>query len=222
MKFFGGRPSAQKKVRDMFVMHKDNTIIRMFRVSKRYGKMEALSDLTLEIRNNEFVFITGPSGAGKSTMIKLLYMGEIASEGAIIIDGVYMERITRKQIPHLRRKFGVIFQDFKLIPTKTVFQNVALVLEVLGVKPKEIQVRVMEALERVGIDDRAGELPPVLSGGRNSGWRLPGPLWANRKLFLRMNPPAAWIRIRPVIFFSCCRKPMRREPLSLSRRMTNT
>jgi len=149
----------------MFVMHKENTIIRMFRVSKRYGKMEALSDLTLDIKDGEFVFVTGPSGAGKSTMIKLLYMGETASEGAIIIDGVYMDRITRKQIPRLRRKLGIIFQDFKLIPTKTVFQNVALVLEIIGVKPKEIQRRTMEALERVGIDDRAGELTPVLSGG---------------------------------------------------------
>ena len=172
----------------MFVMHKENTIIRMFRVSKRYGKMEALSDLTLDIRNHEFVFITGPSGAGKSTMIKLLYMGETASEGAIIVDGVYMERITRKQIPRLRRKFGVIFQDFKLIPSKTVFQNVALVLEVAGVRPKEIQRRVMESLERVGIDDRAGELPPVLSGGEKQRVAVARALVGEPKIILADEP----------------------------------
>jgi cell division transport system ATP-binding protein len=172
----------------MFVMHKENTIIRMFRVSKRYGKMEALSDLTLDIRSNEFVFVTGPSGAGKSTMIKLLYMGETASEGAIIIDGVYMDRITRKQIPRLRRKFGIIFQDFKLIPTKTVFQNVALVLEIAGVKPKEIQRRVTESLERVGIADRAGELTPVLSGGEKQRVAVARAIVGEPKIILADEP----------------------------------
>lgn len=172
----------------MFVMHKENTIIRMFRVSKRYGKMVALNDLTVDIRNNEFVFITGPSGAGKSTMIKLLYMGETVSEGAIIIDGLNMERITRKQIPWLRRKIGVIFQDFKLIPTKTVFQNVALVLEVAGVRPKEIPGRVREALEQVGIADRAGELPPVLSGGEKQRVAVARAIVGEPKIILADEP----------------------------------
>ncbi len=142
-----------------------NTIIRMFNVSKQYGKMEALSNLSLEVKRNEFVFITGPSGAGKSTMIKLLYLGEKTSSGSILVDGMNLSRISKKQIPALRRKFGVIFQDFKLIPTKTVFQNVALVLQVAGYKPKEKYPLVMEALEHVGIDDRADEFPPALSGG---------------------------------------------------------
>lgn len=137
----------------------------MFNVTKRYGKMEALRNLTLDVRKNEFIFVTGPSGAGKSTMIKLLYHGETASSGAILVDGMNLGRISRKQVPRLRRKFGVIFQDFKLISTKTVFQNVALVLEVGGLKPKEIYPRVMEVLTYVGIDDRAEEFPPVLSGG---------------------------------------------------------
>jgi len=137
----------------------------MFNVTKRYGKMEALRNLTLDVRKNEFIFVTGPSGAGKSTMIKLLYHGETASSGAILVDGMNLGRISRKQVPRLRRKFGVIFQDFKLISTKTVFQNVALVLEVGGLKPKEIYPRVMEVLAYVGIDDRAEEFPPVLSGG---------------------------------------------------------
>lgn len=149
----------------MYPDQKNNLIIRMFNVTKRYGKMEALRNLTLDVRKNEFIFVTGPSGAGKSTMIKLLYHGETASSGAILVDGMNLGRISRKQVPRLRRKFGVIFQDFKLISTKTVFQNVALVLEVGGLKPKEIYPRVMEVLTYVGIDDRAEEFPPVLSGG---------------------------------------------------------
>ena len=140
-------------------------VIRMSNVSKRYGKMEALRRLSLDVYENEFIFVSGPSGAGKSTMIKLLYGGEMASSGAIIVDGMNLARMSRKQLPALRRRLGVIFQDFKLIPTKTVYQNVALVLEVGGLKPKEIRPWVMEALEYVGIGDRADELPPVLSGG---------------------------------------------------------
>lgn len=140
-------------------------MIRIFRVSKHYGKKSALIDLTLDVAVNDFVFVTGPSGAGKSTMIKLLYMGEALSAGAILIDGLNLARVTRKQVPSLRRKFGIIFQDFKLIPTRTVFQNVALVLEVADVRPREIQTRVMGVLERVGIADRCGEFPQILSGG---------------------------------------------------------
>jgi cell division transport system ATP-binding protein len=140
-------------------------VIRLFNVSKQYGKMEALRSLSLDVHANEFIFVTGPSSAGKSTMIKLLYGGETASSGAIIVDGMNLARMSRKQIPALRRKLGVIFQDFKLIPTKTVYHNVALVLEIAGLKSKEIYPLVMEVLEYVGIGDRADELPPVLSGG---------------------------------------------------------
>ncbi len=165
-----------------------NTIIRMFNVSKRYGKMEALSNLSLEVRKNEFIFVTGPSGAGKSTMIKLLYKGESASSGAILVDGMNLARISRKQIPMLRRQFGVIFQDFKLIPTKTVFQNVALVLAVAGLKPKEIYPRVMDVLERVGIDDRAEEFPPVLSGGEKQRVAVARAMVGGPKIVLADEP----------------------------------
>jgi cell division transport system ATP-binding protein len=149
----------------MYPSQEKKTIIHMFNVSKQYGEIEALSNLSLEVRKNEFVFVTGPSGAGKSTMIKLLYMGETVSTGNILVDGMNLSRISRKQIPMLRRKFGIVFQDFKLISTKTVFQNVSLVLEVAGFKPKDIQPLVMDVLERVGIQDRSEDFPPVLSGG---------------------------------------------------------
>ncbi|MCD6585240.1 MAG: cell division ATP-binding protein FtsE [Desulfobacteraceae bacterium] len=163
-------------------------IIRMLHVSKRYEKMEALSDLSLEIRKNEFVFVTGPSGAGKSTMIKLLYMGETVSSGAILVDGMNLSRIPKKQIPLLRRKFGVVFQDFKLIPTKTVFQNVSLVLEVAGLKSKEIHPRVSDVLERVGIDGRSEEFPPVLSGGEKQRVAIARAMVGTPKIVLADEP----------------------------------
>jgi cell division transport system ATP-binding protein len=165
-----------------------NTIIRMFNVSKQYGKMEALSNLSLEVRKNEFVFVTGPSGAGKSTMIKLLYKGETASSGAILVDGMNLSRISRKQIPMLRRKFGVVFQDFKLIPTKTIFQNVSIVLEVAGFKPREIHPLVMDVLERVGIADRFEEFPPVLSGGEKQRVAIARAMVGTPKIVLADEP----------------------------------
>ncbi len=143
----------------------DDAAIRMFHVSKEFGEISALKDISLAVHENEFMFVTGPSGAGKSTLIKLLYMGEPATEGTIIVDGINLSRISSHQFPRLRRKFGVIFQDFKLISTRTVYDNVALVLEVARTRPDEIKERVYEVLERVGIAERAKEYPPVLSGG---------------------------------------------------------
>ncbi|MBC2755111.1 MAG: cell division ATP-binding protein FtsE [Desulfobacteraceae bacterium] len=163
-------------------------MIRMFHVSKWYGKMVALSDVTLNVCQNEFIFVTGPSGAGKSTMIKLLYMGETVSSGSILVDGMNLARISKKQIPMLRRKFGVIFQDFKLIPTKTVFQNVSLVLEVAGFKPKEIYPLVMDVLERVGIEDRSEEFPPVLSGGEKQRVAIARAMVGTPKIVLADEP----------------------------------
>jgi len=140
-------------------------VVRVSGLSKKYGHINALKDISLSVHENEFVFITGPSGAGKSTLIKLLYKGEPFTQGAIIVDGVNLARVSRKQIPWLRRKFGVIFQDFKLIASQTVFENVALVLEVARIRPDKIRERVYEVLETVGIAERAQEYPPVLSGG---------------------------------------------------------
>jgi len=160
----------------------------MFRVSKRFGKKDALVDLTLDVYENDFLFVTGPSGAGKSTMIKLLYMGETLSAGSIIIDGLNFARITRKQVPQIRRRLGIIFQDFQLIPTRTVFRNVALVLEVAGVKPREVQERVTDALDRVGIADRADEFPPVLSGGEQQRVAVARAIVGNPKIILADEP----------------------------------
>jgi cell division transport system ATP-binding protein len=148
-------------------MTEENTdaIIRMFHVHKRYGSKFALKDLSLDIYKNEFLFVTGRSGAGKTTLLKLLYLGEPVSEGQVLVDGMNLSRIARNRIPHLRRKFGVIFQDYKLIPTKTVFENVALVLEVAGRKPALIAKKVKSVLRMVDMEDRMQAYPQSLSGG---------------------------------------------------------
>ncbi len=143
----------------------ENSLIRMFHVYRRYGSKAALFDISLDIFKNEFIFITGPSGAGKSTLLKLLYLGEPASEGQILVDGINLSRISRNRIPLLRRKIGIIFQNFKLINSKTVFENIALVLEAAG-KPRHfIQKKVATVLRAVGMEDRQNSFPLSLSGG---------------------------------------------------------
>jgi cell division transport system ATP-binding protein len=142
-----------------------SSIIRMFHVHHNFGPKKALIDITLDIAKNEFVFISGPSGAGKTTLLKLLYLGEPISEGQVLVDGINLTRIPRKKVPYLRRKFGIIFQDYKLIPSKSVYDNVALVLEAAGVKRRIIQKKVKSVLRLVGMEDRLKAFPPSLSGG---------------------------------------------------------
>ncbi len=142
-----------------------SSIIRMFHVHHNYGPKKALIDITLDIAKNEFVFISGPSGAGKTTLLKLFYLGEAVSEGQILIDGINLARMSRKRIPLLRRKFGIIFQDYKLIPTKSVFDNVSLVLEAAGTRKRIINKKVRSVLRLVGMEDRINSYPPSLSGG---------------------------------------------------------
>jgi len=140
-------------------------IIRLFNVSKRYGAKLALKDISLDIESGEFIIVSGPSGAGKSTLLKVLYLAERVSEGQILIDGMNLARISSGKLPFLRRRFGMIFQDFKLIPNRTVFENVALVLQVAGEKPSYIRKKVMHVLRTTGMEKKANHLPPTLSGG---------------------------------------------------------
>ncbi len=142
-----------------------NSIIRLFNVSKRFGGKLALKDITLDIEQGEFIFISGPSGAGKSTLLKILYLAEKVSEGQILIDGMNLARISSSKLPLLRRRFGMVFQDFKLIPTRTVYENVALVLEAAGEKPAYIKKKVMQVLRTTGMEKKFKALPPTLSGG---------------------------------------------------------
>jgi cell division transport system ATP-binding protein len=140
-------------------------IIRLFRVYKRFNGRAALVDMSLDISRNEMLFITGPSGAGKTTLLKLLYLGEPATEGQILVDGINIFRIPHKRIPELRRKFGIIFQDYKLIRTKTVYENVTLVLEAAGIHRRLIRKKVNSVLRTVGMEDRQDSFPLSLSGG---------------------------------------------------------
>ena len=165
-----------------------SSIIRMFHVHHNYGPKKALIDITLDIAKNEFVFISGPSGAGKTTLLKLFYLGEPASEGQILIDGINLARISRKRTPQLRRKFGIIFQDYKLIPTKTVYDNVALVLEAAGDKKRIIQKRVRSVLRLVGMEDRLKSYPPSLSGGEQQRIAIARAIIGDPKIILADEP----------------------------------
>ncbi|MEA1968090.1 MAG: ATP-binding cassette domain-containing protein [Thermodesulfobacteriota bacterium] len=140
-------------------------IIRMFNVSKRFGKHYALKNITMEVTAGEFILVTGASGAGKSTLMQLLYLAQRVSKGQIIVDGMNLARIPGGKVPYLRRRFGVIFQDFKLIPNRTVYENVALVLEAAGEKSAFIREKVIQVLKTTGMDGRLKSFPPALSGG---------------------------------------------------------
>ncbi|MBW2193615.1 MAG: cell division ATP-binding protein FtsE [Deltaproteobacteria bacterium] len=166
----------------------NNTLIRMFHVHKNYGSKKSLVDVTLDIYKNEFLFISGPSGAGKTTLLKILYLGEPVSEGQVLIDGMNLSRISRKRIPFLRRKIGIIFQDYKLISTKTVFDNVALVLEAMGKKRRLIQKKVGSVLRTVGMEDRANSLPPSLSGGEQQRIAFARAVVGDPKIILADEP----------------------------------
>lgn len=165
-----------------------SSIIRMFHVHHNYGPKQALVDITLDITKNEFVFISGPSGAGKTTLLKLFYLGEPVSEGQILIDGINLARIPRNRIPQLRRKFGIIFQDYKLIATKTVYDNVALVLEAAGEKKRVIQKKVRSVLRLVGMEDRLKSFPPSLSGGEQQRIAVARAMIGDPKIILADEP----------------------------------
>ncbi|MBW2367506.1 MAG: cell division ATP-binding protein FtsE [Deltaproteobacteria bacterium] len=160
----------------------------MFHVHKSFGAKKALVDINLDVYKNEFLFITGASGAGKTTLLRLLYLGEHASEGQILVDGMNLARIHAKRTPYLRRKFGIIFQDYKLIPTKNVFENVALVLEATGHKQKSIEKKVNSVLRTVGMEDRRKMLPPSLSGGEQQRVAVARAVVGNPNIILADEP----------------------------------
>ncbi len=172
----------------MTSMTDNSALIRMFHVHKRYGAKQALVDATLDVAKNEFLFISGPSGAGKSTLLKLLYLAEPASEGQILVDGMNLSRIPRNRIPLLRRKFGIIFQDYKLISTRTVYENVALVLEARGKKRSLIEKKVKSMLRVVGMEDRLTAYPPSLSGGEQQRVAVARAVAGDPKIILADEP----------------------------------
>jgi len=141
-------------------------MIQLFHVSRVFpGDYAALSDVSLAVSRGEFVFLTGPSGAGKTTLLRLMFCADRPTRGQILIDGCNVSNLTRSSIPCLRRKIGVVFQDFKLLPRATVAENVALALQVAGIHGYERERRVRRMLAQVGLEHRAAALPPQLSGG---------------------------------------------------------
>lgn len=141
-------------------------MIQMENVVKKYPNgIVATNGITININQGEFVYVVGPSGAGKSTFIKLMYREEKATSGKIIVAGVDLSNLKNSQVASLRRQLGVVFQDFKLLPRLTVYENVAFALEVIEEHPKVIRKRVMEVLELVGLKHKARMLPSELSGG---------------------------------------------------------
>lgn len=141
-------------------------LIEFSGVSKTYpGGTHALEDVNIKINNGEFVFVVGSSGAGKSTFMKLIMREEKANTGKIIVNGFDLMNIRRKQIPLLRRTMGIVFQDFRLIPTMNVFENVAFAMHVVGKSGREMRREVSAALSKVGLGNKARSMPSQLSGG---------------------------------------------------------
>lgn len=141
-------------------------MIKMFHATKRYEQQYvALNDITLNIPKGQFAFLTGPSGAGKSTLLRLLIREEIATSGQIIVNGRNIAIIPDHQIPILRRNMGFVFQDFKLLKRKTVYENVTFVLHVIGASPRIQKKRAFEILKMVGLQHKMYSYPLQLSGG---------------------------------------------------------
>lgn len=141
-------------------------MIRFSRVSKRFGNgHSALLNVSFELEQGEMAFLTGHSGAGKSTLLRILAMIERPSSGQVIVDGMNLERVSHRIVPHLRRKIGLIFQDAQLLTERSVFENVCLPLIIAGFKPREVEKRAQAALEKVGLGDKLYQFPETLSIG---------------------------------------------------------
>jgi len=148
----------------------------------------ALNDLTLKIPKGDFVFLTGQSGAGKSTLLKLLYADLTPNRGQVLIDGVNLTRLSRSQIPLLRRSIGVVFQDYKLLPNRTVLENVAITLEVLGWGQRDIGKKVYHILKAMGLEDKINSTPLRLSGGEQQRVALARALVNDPKILVADEP----------------------------------
>ncbi len=140
-------------------------MIQLFHIYKNFGANIALNDINLRVHEGEFVFVTGPSGAGKTTLLRLIFGAERPAGGHILINGINLSRISRTRLDLLRRKIGFVFQDFKLLTNRTVFQNVSLALEVTGERRSFIRKKTRQALKLVGLVEKEKAFPLQLSGG---------------------------------------------------------
>ncbi|TSC93089.1 MAG: cell division transport system ATP-binding protein [Candidatus Berkelbacteria bacterium Athens1014_28] len=164
-------------------------MIEFQHITKKYaGNIVAVSDVTFKIKKGEFVALVGPSGAGKSTLIKMLICEEAPTSGRILVADRDILQLKPRELPYYRRKVGVIYQDFKLLSKKTVFENVAFALEVAGLTPGVIKKRVREILTLVGLEKRATALSEELSGGEKQRVSIARALVHEPKLLIADEP----------------------------------
>lgn len=169
--------------------HDNQALIEFRGVSKNYANgTHALEDVNIKINKGEFVFVVGASGAGKSTFMKLMMHEEKANTGEVIVNGYKMSKIKKSEVPYFRRTLGIVFQDFRLIPNMTVFNNVAFSLRVVGASTKDIRRRVASALSMVGLGNKAKCFPNELSGGEQQRVALARALVNNPELLIADEP----------------------------------
>ncbi len=164
-------------------------LIRIKHVEKKYKNgVTAIQDLNLAIEKGSFVFVIGGSGSGKSTLIKMLYREEKPTKGQIIVGGLDVAKLKNKKVYKLRRKLGIVFQDYRLLPKMTVYENVAFALEVIGAKKDEIRVKVLKAIEEVGLKNKIHNYPDQLSGGEQQRVAIARAIVNDPKLLLCDEP----------------------------------
>ncbi len=164
------------------------SLLQMYNVSKNYESLEVLNDITLQIDRGDFVCLTGRTGSGKSTLMRLIHMEERPTSGQVIVEGYSSDHIKRREIPYLRRKIGVLFQDFKLLRERTAYENVSFALHVTGTPQREVRKRVMRALTRVGLGHKRNSFPHELSGGEQQRVALARAL-VNEPILLLADEP---------------------------------
>lgn len=175
------------------------SVVEFLSVNLTYPNgVQALKDISLAIRQGEFVFLVGSTGSGKSSLLKMLHRELEPTSGAVYIDGQDIGELKRHQIPYLRRKLGVIFQDFRILPHKTAFENVAFALEVTGTAPRKIKAKVRRALELVNLSEKAHRLPGQMSGGEQQRVGIARALVNSPKILIgdeptgNLDPDSSW------------------------------
>ena len=170
-------------------MSRGDWMIKLENVTKVYKTgVRAVNNMNVDIGDGEFVYVIGPTGAGKSTFIKLLYREEKASSGKIIVAGQDVSKIKDRKVPYFRRNIGVVFQNFRLLPKKTVFENVAFTLEVTDTPKVQIRKKVRRTLELVGLEDKANAFPHELSGGQQQRVAIARAIVNNPKVLIADEP----------------------------------
>ncbi len=168
--------------------HEKEPIIHFNKVTKKFGNVVALDDVSFQVEDGEFIFITGPSGAGKTTMLKLI-LGEISpGSGEVVVDGVNVKNLKEKELPYFRQKIGIVFQDFKVLPQRSVSENIEVALAISGVSESQWPERINHVLKLVGLTRQADLFPAQLSGGELQRVSLARALSVNPKFILADEP----------------------------------